>query len=209
MEEVIGSLVKDNRYREWLRSDKRHIFAYCLSFLFRDKEWLRLGKKEEEHSNPVSYVDIRTDGSGLRIHRPYELSDSKQDPTKYQELIKKTGMGNPQKLIESSKRVYEKLKAGNYEDYDHRVQTIGVPAAAALIAGGGLMEYLAFNPLPPSILSAIAGGLCAAYGAVGLWESVKDIKKIKEILKEEGISYKRILRYHKEDPYTYELKIKI
>ena len=211
MEEVIGSLVKDNRYREWLRSDKRHIFAYCLSFLFRDKEWLRLGKKEEEHSNPVSYVDIRTDGSGLRIHRPYELSDSKQDPAKYQELIKKTGMESPQKLIESSKRVYEKLKAGNYEDYDRIVEIVGVPTAAALIAGGGLMEYFAFNPLPLSTLSARGGGLGIAYGSLALRKFMKHIKsfnkeEVKKILKEEGIPCKRILRYDSE---LDELEIEI
>lgn len=187
MEEVIGSLIIDDR----------------------DKEWLRLGKREEEHPIPVSYVDIRMDGSEMTIHGPYGHSHLKKDPTEYQNLIEKTGKKSPQELVESSKTVYKKLKAGNYRNYDHRVQTIGVPAAAALIAGGGLMEYFAFSSLPPDILSAIAGGLCAAYGAVGLWESVKDIKKIKEILKEEGISYKRILRYYKEDPYTYELKIKI
>ena len=192
MEEVIGSLIID----------------------YRDKEWLRLGKREKEHPIPVSYVDIRIDGSEMTIHGPYGHSHLKKDPTEYQDLIEKTGKKSPQELVESSKRVYEKLKTGNYEDYDHRVQTIGVPAAAALIAGGGLMEYLAFNPLPPSILSAIAGGLCAAYGAVSLRKFMKHIKsfnkeEVEKILKEEGISYKKILRYHKEDPYTYELKIKI
>ena len=150
----------------------------------------------------------------MTIHGPYGHSHLKKDPTEYQDLIEKTGKESPQELVESSKRVYEKLKTGNYRNYDRTVEIVRIPVAAALIAGGGLMEYFAFSSLPPDILSAIAGGLCAAYGAVSLRKFMKHIKsfnkeEVEKILKEEGISYKKILRYHKEDPYTYELKIKI
>ena len=189
MEEVIGSLIIDDR----------------------DKEWLRLGKREEEHPIPVSYVDIRMDGSEMTIHGPYGHSHLKKDPTEYRELIEKTGKESPQELVESSKRVYEKLKTGNYEDYDRIVEIVGVPTAAALIANAGFLEYLAFNPLPPSILSAIGGGLGIAYGSLALRKVIKHIKsfnkkEVEKILKEEGIPCKRILRYDSE---LDELEIKI
>ena len=173
-----------------------------------DEEWLRIGEKEKLES----YLDIKIDGSRIRMHQPFRLRDA-EDLQEYRDLIKKverkTGK-SIEELVESAERIYRKIETKHYSDFDHSPEAIAkIPLGALGIATGiGIGKYLASPAQDPytkifmEILPvATFGVFFGPYLLYNLWEvnpiAVSSKKQLKKLLREEGIPG-RLVRYFNE-----------
>jgi len=173
-----------------------------------DEEWLRIGEKEKLES----YLEIKIDGSRIRMHQPFRLRDA-EDLQEYRDLIKKverkTGK-SIEELVESAERIYRKIETKHYSDFDHSWKAIAkIPLGALGIATGiGIGKYLASPAQDPytkifmEILPvATFGVFFGPYLLYNLWEvnpiAFSSKKQLKKLLREEGIPG-RLVRYFNE-----------
>ena len=181
-----------------------------------DEEWLRIGEKEKLES----YLDIKIDGSRIRMHQPFRLRDA-EDLQEYRDLIKKverkTGK-SIEELVESAERIYRKIETKHYSDFDHSPEAIAkIPLGALGIATGiGIGKYLASPAQDPytkifmEILPvATFGVFFGPYLLYNLWEvnpiAFSSKKQLKKLLREEGIPG-RLVRYF-DDLHEIEVRL--
>jgi len=181
-----------------------------------DEEWLRIGEKEKLES----YLDIKIDGSGIRMHQPFRLRGA-EDLQEYRDLIKKverkTGK-SIEELVESAERIYRKIETKHYSDFDHSPEAIAkIPLGALGIATGiGIGKYLASPAQDPytkifmEILPvATFGVFFGPYLLYNLWEvnpiAFSSKKQLKKLLREEGIPG-RLVRYF-DDLHEIEVRL--
>jgi len=167
-----------------------------------DEEWLRIGEKEKLES----YLDIKIDGSGIRMHQPSRLRDA-EDLQEYRDLIKKverkTGK-SIEELVESAERIYRKIETKHYSDFDHSWKAIAkIPLGAlGVVTGIGSSQLTAFYG---AFVAAVSG----LYLTNSLWEvnpiAVSSKKQLKKLLREEGIPG-RLVRYF-DDLHEIEVRL--
>ena len=180
-----------------------------------DEEWLRVGEKEKLES----YLDVKIDGSGIRIHQPFGLRDA-EDLQEYRDLIKKverkTGK-SIEELVESAERIYRKIENKQYSDFDHSPKALAkIPLGALGIACGAYLgKYLASYAQDPytkifmEILPvATFGVLFGPYLLYNLWEvnpRSSGKRELKKLLREEGISGRLVRYFH--DLHEIEVRL--
>ena len=181
-----------------------------------DEEWLRIGEKEKLES----YLDIKIDGSGIRMHQPFRLRDA-EDLQEYRDLIKKverkTGK-SIEELVESAERIYRKIETKHYSDFDHSPEAIAkIPLGALGIACGAYLGKELASPVqdPHAKLFLEIGSVIpfavifGPYLLYYLWEvnpiAFSSKKQLKKLLREEGIPG-RLVRYF-DDLHEIEVRL--